>query len=172
MTDSSRVTGMNEEEQNAPGDEERAPAEESPAEEGPAEAAPAGAGRPPTSEEEQELRRRLEDELRKLRIEDVLLQSVVSLINLTSRRIAKPDEQDLDQARVGIDAVRALVDLLEPEPAGQVRQALSELQVAYAREAGGGGGEEKPPEEKPSAPAGGPEGGRPSGLWTPPGSSS
>src|SRR6266511_1173251 len=159
MTDSSRVTGMNEEEQNAPGDEERAPADESPAEEGPAEAAPAGAGRPPTSEEEQELRRRLEDELRKLRIEDVLLQSVVSLINITSRRIAKPDEQDLDQARVGIDAVRALVDLLDPEPAGQVRQALSELQVAYAREAGGGGSEEKPPEEKPpedepSAPAG------------------
>ena len=45
----------------------------------------AGAGAP----NEEELRRRLEDELRKLRVQDVLLQSVVSLINLTSRRIAK-----------------------------------------------------------------------------------
>jgi hypothetical protein len=136
------------------------------------------AGEPPPSEEE--LRRRLEDELRKLRIQDVLLQSVVSLINLTSRRIAKEDEQDLEQARIGIDAVRALTDFLDPEAAGQVRTALSELQVAYAKEAGGGpsgeGEPEPPPEggpEGPAAPREEPgEGGtkRPSGLWTPPGS--
>ena len=121
-----------------------------------------------TTPDEEELRRRLEQELRKLRVQDVLLQSVVSLINLTSRRIAKQDEQDLEQARVGIEAIRALVDLLEPEPAGQVRQALSELQVAYAREAGGPSGEEEGPGE-PGPPEGGPKERR-SGLWTPPGS--
>jgi hypothetical protein len=134
------------------------------------EAAAAGEGQGPTSAEEEELRRRLEQELRNLRVQDVLLQSVVSLINLTSRRIAKPDEQDLEQARVGIEAVRVLVDLLEPEPAGQVRQALSELQVAYAREAGGPGDEERPPDEGAEPPSGGPKE-KPSGLWTPPGSS-
>jgi hypothetical protein len=134
------------------------------------------AGEPPPSEEE--LRRRLEDELRKLRVQDVLLQSVVSLINLTSRRIAKEDEQDLEQARIGIDAVRALTDFLDPEAANQVRNALSELQVAYAKEAGGRPAGEAPPErpaegEAPTAPSRPPSAGepkRPSKLWTPPGS--
>jgi hypothetical protein len=151
-------------------------------------AAPEGAGGPPegaadptaggapqdpaAAAEEEQLRERLEEELRRLRIEDVLLQSVVSLINLTSRRIAKPDEQDLDQARLGIEAVRALVDLLPDEAAEQVRQALSELQVASASEAGGGappaggGGAEGGSEEPPSPGEGG-EGQKPSGLWTP-----
>jgi hypothetical protein len=104
----------------------------------------------------------------------VLLQSVVSLINLTSRRIAKPDEQDLEQAQLGIEAIRALADLLPDEPAGQVREALSQLQVAYAREASGepGGGEEgTPPEGGGGEPPAEPGGDRPSGLWTPPGAS-
>jgi hypothetical protein len=122
---------------------------------------------------EEELRARLEDELRKLRVQDVLLQSVVSLINLTSRRIAKEDEQDLEQARIGIDAIRALVELLDPEPAGQVRTALSELQMHYAKAAGETpAGESAPtPGEGGDAPQPQPESGEKpqSGLWTPPG---
>ena len=129
-------------------------------------------GQPPPGPEgqpsEEELRARLEEELRKLRVQDVLLQSVVSIINLTSRRIAKEDEQDLEQARVGIDALRALVDLLDEEPAQQVRAAISDLQMHYARAAGetpagepGGGesGGEPPPEPGERKP--------PPGLWTP-----
>jgi hypothetical protein len=126
------------------------------------------AGDAPGQPSEEELRARLEDELRKLRVQDVLLQSVVSLINLTSRRIAKEDEQDLEQARIGIEAIRALVDLVDAEPAQQVRNALSELQMHYARAAGeapggepGGGesGGEAPPEPGERKP--------PPGLWTP-----
>lgn len=125
-------------------------------------------GDAPGQPNEEELRARLEDELRKLRVQDVLLQSVVSMINLTSRRIAKEDEQDLEQARIGIEAIRALVDLLDAEPAQQVRNALSELQMHYARAAGetpggepGGGasGGEAPPEPGERKP--------PPGLWTP-----
>jgi hypothetical protein len=143
----------------------------------PAGAQPPGPQDPAQAAQEEEMRRRFEEEIRKLRIEDVLLQSVVSLINLTSRRIAKPDEQDLDQARLGIDAIRALVDHLPEEPASQVRQALSELQVAYASEAGGGadpgaapGGAEGAPEGGgggAAGPGGAPKEGESSGLWTP-----
>jgi hypothetical protein len=143
----------------------------------PAGAQPPGPQDPAQAAEEEEMRRRFEEEIRKLRIEDVLLQSVVSLINLTSRRIAKPDEQDLDQARLGIDAIRALVDHLPSEPASQVRQALSELQVAYASEAGGGaapggapGGAEGEPEGGGGGAAGpgaAPKQDESSGLWTP-----
>lgn len=125
--------------------------------------------------DEEELRRALEEEMRKVRMEDLLLQSVAGLLNLSARRIAKEDERDLEQARLGIDAVRAVVDLLG-ERADEVRSALSELQMLYARVAQGGetAGETA---EKPKQPVGQAEGGQPPpskprgpGLWTPPGS--
>ena len=101
-------------------------------------------------------------------MQDVLLESVVTLVNLTARRIAKEEERDLEQARVGIEAVRSLVELLEPEPQTQVRNALSELQMLYARAAGGDEGDTPPDtpseEARPARDEGSP------GLWTPPGS--
>ena len=123
---------------------------------------------------EEEMRQRIEAQLRKVRVQDLLLESVVSVLNLAARRIAKEDERDLEQGRIGIEAVRAVVGLLDPEPAAQVRSALSEVQMLYAKQAEGGeepgsdggsepetGGEEPPP--------GGAQQGGPSRLWTPPG---
>jgi hypothetical protein len=113
------------------------------------------------------MRAQLEEEIRKVRIEDVILQSVVSILNLSARRIAKDDERDLEQAKIGIDAGRALVDLVKPDAQPQLRQAISELQVLYAKHAGGGaaseedegnGGGEPPAPEQPKGD---------SGLWTP-----
>ena len=117
--------------------------------------------------DEEELQRRLEEQLRKVRVQDLLLESVASILNLSARRIAKEDERDLEQGRIGIDAVRAVVDLLDPEPREQVREALSQVQMLYAREAQGGGDDaaEAAPDAEPERPAAE----RPSGLWTPPG---
>jgi hypothetical protein len=120
-------------------------------------AAQAGAEGP----SEEELRAQLEEEIRKVRVEDVVLQSAVSILNLSARRIAKDDERDLDQAKVGIDAARALVELVNPEAQAQLRQAISELQVLYAKHAGEGSA---PEQETPKRPEGD------SGLWTPGGS--
>jgi hypothetical protein len=140
---------------------------------------PEGGEAPPQSQEppqsEEELRRRLEEEVRNLRVEDVLLQSVVSIVNLTARRLGKADERDLGQARTGIEAVRALVEILPEEPRAQIRNALSELQMLYAREAGGAQapptGEAEARERPPGEPSPAPGGRRgPSKLWTPPGS--
>lgn len=128
------------------------------------EGGPGGEGQP----SEEEVRAQLEDEIRKVRVEDVILQSVVSILNLSARRIAKDDERDLEQAKVGIDAGRALVDLVNPEAQAQLRQAISELQVLYAKHAGEGPGEGGGGEEEPGGQGSGPE--RPkgdSGLWTP-----
>ena len=118
----------------------------------------------PTPDQE-ELQRRLEEQLRRIRVQDLLLESVASILNLAARRISKEDERDLEQGRVGIEAVRAVLDLLDPEPREQVREALSQVQMLYAREVKGGG-EDQPPTEEPP-----PAGERPSGLWTPPGAS-
>ena len=71
------------------------------------------------------------------------------------------DERDLEQVRDAIDAVRGLMPVLErrvgPE-IGPLRDALSQLQLAYAREASGEPGEAGP--AGPDAPehAGGDEG--------------
>jgi hypothetical protein len=116
---------------------------------------------------EEELREQLEEEIRKVRIEDVVLQSAVSILNLAARRIAKDDERDLAQAKVGIDAARALVDLVKPEAQPQLRQAISELQVLYAKHAGEGEGKPESDEEGPAPDEGEKKADSP--LWTPPG---
>ncbi len=119
---------------------------------------------------EEELRAHLEEQLRQVRVEDLLVESAASIVNLTVRRIAKPDEQDLEQARIGIEAVRALVDLVEGEVAGQIRSALSDLQILYARASRGeplegpaseGAAEDDAPAEAPKAAEPPPK------LWTP-----
>lgn len=115
---------------------------------------------PPT---EEEMQRALEEQLRRVRVQDLLLESVASILNLSARRIAKPDEQDLEQGRIGIEAVRAVVDLLEPEARDQVREALSQVQMLYARESRGDEGGEPGQGGPPPAP----EPPKPSGLWTP-----
>ena len=125
-------------------------------------------GQQPPSEEE--LQQRLEEQVRKLRVQDLLTESVVSILNLAARRIAKEDERDLEQGRIGIEAVRALVDLLDEGPREQVREALSQVQMLYAREAQGGGesgdaGGEGGGHPPPAPGPGGPE--PPPRLWTP-----
>ena len=132
-----------------------------------------GEGQAPPSQEE--MQRQIEEQLRKVRVQDLLLESVVGILNLTMRRIAKEDERDLEQARVGIESVRAVLELLDPEPREQVREALSQVQMRFAQQTQGGGddapagGDEgasgEAPREAPERPQ--PE--RPSGLWTPPG---
>jgi hypothetical protein len=124
-----------------------------------------GEGAEPPTPDQEELQRRLEEQLRRIRVQDLLLESVASILNLAARRISKPDERDLEQGRVGIEAVRAVLDLLDEGPREQVREALSQVQVLYAREAKGGGGDETPPAAPPRT------GEPPPRLWTPPGSS-
>lgn len=137
-------------------------------------------GRQPT---EEELRAAYEAEIKRMRVEDVVVQTVVSLINLGARKAGiapgTEDEQDPEQLRLAIEASRGLLPFVEealgPE-AGQLRDALSQLQMAYARSAGGAApegeaapGQSTPPpaaEQPPTQPGTGPA--QSSGkLWVP-----
>jgi hypothetical protein len=140
-----------------------------------------GSGAPAS---EEELRARLEEELRRITVRDVLVQTVVSLVNLGGQRLGLAEGtgelRNLDQVRMAIEGVRALLPLLEaddPEQVQPVRDALAQLQMAYAREVGAGPGEAGTKEPSGEEPPGGPTG--PSGpqrqsgtggLWVPPGS--
>lgn len=88
----------------------------------------------PSDADEAELQRRLEEQIRQVRVQDLLLESLASILNLSARRIAKEDERDLEQGRIGIEAVRALLDLVEPEAREQVQEALAQVQMLYVRE--------------------------------------
>jgi hypothetical protein len=105
---------------------------------------------------EEEVRAALEEQLRQLTVDDMLLESAVSLINLGGRKAGvapgTEDERDLDQVRRAVDAVRALLPLLEQgkhaEQLGPLRDALARLQMAYAQTAG----QQEPASEKPQEP--------------------
>ena len=114
---------------------------------------------PPQQPSEEELRQALEEELRRLTVDDVLLQTVVTLINLGGRRAGLADgteaERDPEQVRAAIEGVRALLPVLEPrhsEHLGPVRDALAQLQMAYAQAAGGPApAPQGPPARRPGA---------------------
>lgn len=100
------------------------------------------AGLPPA---EEELRAAYEAELAQLRIEEVLIQTIVSLLNLGARKAGlvpgSEAERDLGQVRLAIDGARALMPVAEPvlgPNSGPLRDALAQLQMAYAQLAGTG----------------------------------
>jgi hypothetical protein len=114
--------------------------------------------------------RALEAEMAKLSVDDVLLQTIVTLINLGARKagLAGDTEADWPQVKKAIDGARALLSLVEAEHGealAPVRDALSRLQMAYVQ---GSGGEAPPKPEEPESAEGGPGPAQQSGrLWVP-----
>jgi hypothetical protein len=102
----------------------------------------------------------------------MMAQSAVSLLNIGARRLGAPGEgqpgasqsagdpqRDLEQVRDAIDGARALLEILArriPQELGPLRDALSRLQMAYAREMQGA--------EAPQAAAGAQSGAAPTGA--------
>ncbi|MEA2287756.1 MAG: hypothetical protein QOJ21_3799 [Solirubrobacteraceae bacterium] len=94
---------------------------------------------------EEELRA-IEAEMEKVTVDDVLLQTIVSLLNLGARKAGlggpsgeAPREPDLEQVRQAVEGARALMPLVEPrhgEQLGPIRDALSRLQMFYAQRSG------------------------------------
>ncbi len=129
---------------------------------------------------EEELRA-IEAEMEKLSVDDVLMQTLVTLLNLGARKAglgappgAGEPKRDLEQTRAAIDGARALLPLLEPRHAqelGPVKEALSRLQMTFVQLSGG----QPPPAAEPasepapeSAQEGGPGPAQRSGrLWVP-----
>jgi hypothetical protein len=86
-------------------------------------------------EDERQLIEELQSELAKLKISDLLLQTAYSVSSLAYHRLGS-EGRDLEQAKLGIEALRALVPVLAgsvPEEAlRDFQQVLANLQLAYA----------------------------------------
>lgn len=135
---------------------------------------------------EEQLAAAYEQQIKQLRVEDVVLQTVVSLLNLGGRKAGlvpgTEDERDVNQLGFAIEATMRLFPLVEPalgDDAKQLKDAISQLQMAYVQLGGqtgpqppspggapGGpgapaGGQAPPPKESPLAPPGAGK------LWVP-----
>jgi len=93
--------------------------------------------------EQEQLARELAEELRKLRVEDVLVNTLVHVSTIGYRRLGltedSVDERDLDQSRLAIETMQALVPVLEgflPEDVvSGFQEQVANLQLAYAKAA-------------------------------------
>jgi hypothetical protein len=131
---------------------------------------------------EEELRQ-LEAEMERITVDDVLIQSTVTLLNLAARKAGlgapgsdpgRPPAADWEQVRQAIEGARALLPLLESrhaEKLGPIRDTLARLQLVYAQRAGGQsaeapeGAQQEPGEpQQPGGPGPAQSTGR---LWVP-----
>jgi hypothetical protein len=93
--------------------------------------------------------------MRTVPVQDVVVSLVQTVFDVGYRRTGLlgggGDERDLDQTRLAVETVRALVPVLEqvldPQSLTALRSALNELQLAYAEALEG-------PAQAPAAPAG------------------
>jgi hypothetical protein len=95
--------------------------------------------------------------LRKIKAEDVVVQTVATLVNLAGQKLSVEGAKDPAEARRAIDAARHMLPLVPDDSKPPIQNALDQIQMLYVRESG----EERPKEEPPP---------QESKIWTPPGS--
>ena len=85
---------------------------------------------------EEELIEQLQEELKKVKVADVLVQTVFTVSSLGYRSLGE-EQRDLGQAHLAIEALRALVPVLKETVPDQVmsdfEQLVANMQLAYAK---------------------------------------
>jgi hypothetical protein len=98
------------------------------------------------SESEEQLAQELAEELRKLKVEDVVVSVLVQISAIGYRRLGlteeTKDDRDLGQAKLAIDTMKALTPVLgqvvPPELIRDFESSVANLQLAYAKAAAEG----------------------------------
>ena len=94
----------------------------------------------PPQPTDEELVQQLEEELKKLKVADLLVQTLYTVSSLGYRKLSEED-RDLEQAQLAIEALRALLPVLEGSVADElvrdIKPVTSNLQLAYADAAKG-----------------------------------
>jgi hypothetical protein len=91
--------------------------------------------------EQERLARELAEELRKLRVEDVLVNTLMHVSSIGYRRLGLTEDtredRDLEQSRLAIETMRALTPVLEKFVPGELvrdfNASVANLQLAYAK---------------------------------------
>jgi hypothetical protein len=97
------------------------------------------------------------DALRQIKTEDVVVQTVATLVNLAGQKLSVEGAKDPGEAKKAIDAARQMIPLVPEEARAPIQNALDQIQMLYVRESGSQGGEGPPKDEPPPQ----------SKIWTP-----
>jgi hypothetical protein len=111
------------------------------------------------------------EELRRLKVDDLALDMAVSLVTIGYQKLGLTEQtsklRDLDGARLSIELLRAILDVLEREGAaaksGDLRATLAAMQLNYARVVAdrAAGDADAAPQTPPAQAAGEPSAGSP-----------
>jgi hypothetical protein len=86
------------------------------------------------SEAERPTAEQLVAELQKAKVEEFLVHTTSLLASLGYGKLA-PETRDLDEARLAIEALKALQPLLPEQVAGEMKNVVARLQLAFAEAA-------------------------------------
>jgi hypothetical protein len=91
------------------------------------------------------------DALRQIKTEDVVVQTVATLVNLAGQKLSVEGAKDPAEAQKAIDAARHMIPLLPEDAEAPIQNALDQVQMLYVRET-------SPKEDEPPPPP---------KIWTP-----
>jgi hypothetical protein len=91
--------------------------------------------------------------LRQIKTEDVVVQTVATLVNLAGQKLSVEGAKDPAEAKKAIDAARHMLPLAPEDARAPIQNALDQVQMLYVRESPG-----QPPKDEPP-----PQ----SKIWTP-----
>jgi hypothetical protein len=109
------------------------------------------------NEPNQPTEEQLLEALKQIKTEDVVVQTVATLVNLAGQKLSVEGAKDPAEAKNAIDAARHMLPLVPDDAQPPIQNALDQVQMLYVKESSGGGGPEEPEPPK-------------SKIWTPPGS--
>ena len=85
---------------------------------------------------DEKLIQQLEEELKKVKVSDLLVQTLYTVSSLGYRKLSSED-RDLEQAKLAIEAMRALIPVLAGSVPEEVvrdfNQVTANMQLAYAQ---------------------------------------
>jgi hypothetical protein len=85
------------------------------------------------------------DALRQIKTEDVVVQTVATLVNLAGQKLSVEGAKDPAEAQRAIDAARHMLPLVPDEAQSAVQNALDQVQMLYVRETTEKKDDEPPP---------------------------
>jgi hypothetical protein len=72
--------------------------------------------------------------LRQIKTEDVVVQTVATLVNLAGQKLSVEEAKDPAEAQKAIDAARHMLPLVPEEAQAPIQNALDQVQMLYVRE--------------------------------------
>ena len=86
------------------------------------------------NEPQQPTEEQLLDALKQIKTEDVVVQTVATLVNLAGQKLSVEGAKDPAEAQKAIDAARHMLPLVPEEAKAPIQNALDQIQMLFVKE--------------------------------------